>query len=81
MEKKIDVAQILAFHRFLKEDEREVSTIEKYLRDVRVFSEWLENRPVSKEVVSRWKEHLFFSGMGGLSGEIPQDPTQDVPQH
>ena len=58
MEKKIDVAQILAFHRFLKEDEREVSTIEKYLRDVRVFSEWLENRPVSKEVVSRWKEHL-----------------------
>ena len=62
MEKRIDAAQILAFYQFLKEDEREASTIEKYLRDVKFFAEWLGNQPVSKEVVFRWKEHLQKAG-------------------
>lgn len=62
MEKKIYAAQILAFRQFLREDERETSTIEKYLRDVRFFAEWLGEQPVSKEVVSRWKEHLQKTG-------------------
>ena len=62
MGKKIDAKQILAFHQFLREDEREVSTIEKYLRDVRFFAEWLGDQPVSKEAVSRWKEHLQKTG-------------------
>ena len=39
MEKKIDTTQILAFHQFLREDEREQSTIQKYLRDVKIFCE------------------------------------------
>ena len=45
MEKRIDAAQILAFYQFLKEDEREASTIEKYLRDVKfLLSGWETSR-------------------------------------
>ena len=62
MEKKINAAQILAFHHFLKEDEREPATIEKYLRDVRAFANWAGNRPVTKELAARWKEHLQKTG-------------------
>ena len=58
MEKKINAAQILAFRHFLKEDEREPSTIQKYLRDVRAFADWLGGQTVTKELVTCWKEHL-----------------------
>ena len=62
MEKKINAAQILAFRHFLKEDEREPATIEKYLRDVRAFADWINDRPVTKELAARWKEHLQKTG-------------------
>lgn len=58
MGKKINAAQILAFHQFLREDEREPATIQKYLRDVRAFADWLGGQTVTKEQVTRWKEHL-----------------------
>jgi len=50
------------FYQYLKEDEREPTTIEKYLRDVQMFADWLEEQPVCKEAVSRWKEHLQKTG-------------------
>ena len=50
------------FFRYLREDERESSTIEKYLRDVQTFAAWLDGQPVCKEQVTRWKEHLQKSG-------------------
>ena len=62
MERRISTAQILAFHQFLREDEREPATIQKYLRDVRAFAEWLDGQPVTKEQVTHWKEHLQKSG-------------------
>jgi len=46
----------------LKEDEREPTTIEKYLRDVQAFINWLGEQPVCKEEVSQWKEHLRKTG-------------------
>ena len=58
MEKKIDTTQILAFHQFLREDEREQSTVQKYLRDVQIFADWIGGQTVTKELVTRWKEHL-----------------------
>jgi len=46
------------FYQYLKEDEREPATIEKYLRDVHTSVDWLGEQPVCKETVSWWKEHL-----------------------
>lgn len=46
------------FERFLKNEEREKATIEKYLREVRAFGRWLCGRTLEKEAVIEWKEHL-----------------------
>lgn len=62
MERKITPASLAAFRCFLCEDEREPSTIQKYLREVEAFAKWTEDQPVTKELVSRWKEHLQKSG-------------------
>ena len=62
MEKRIESNQFGKFCIWLREEERENSTIEKYLRDVRTFAEWAGNQPVTKEVAARWKEHLQKMG-------------------
>ena len=59
MEKHIDQAQLTAFERHLRLEEREPGTIEKYLRDVRAFAAWLDERPLNKEAVVAWKENLL----------------------
>ena len=59
MDKHIDQAQLTAFERHLRLEERESSTIEKYLRDVRAFVAWLEEKPLDKETAVAWKEHLL----------------------
>lgn len=50
--------QIRAFERSLREEERESGTIEKYLRTVRAFSDWLGDRPATKEAMAGWKGYL-----------------------
>jgi site-specific recombinase XerD len=55
---KINEAQIRAFATYLKSDEKESGTIEKYCRDVKNFMVWLDGRAVTKELVIAWKEHL-----------------------
>lgn len=60
--KKITVKQISAFAHSLREEEREVGTIEKYLRDIEMFAAWLKGRDVSKELATGWKEHLRSRG-------------------
>ncbi len=47
MKRRIDTWQISAFHQHLKEEERESSTIQKYLREVRGFADWAEEQPVT----------------------------------
>ena len=59
----LTAAQIARYARALRTEERAPATIEKYLRDVRSFAAWLEGRPVSKELVARWKEGLLGSGL------------------
>lgn len=59
----LTAAQIARYARALRTEERAPATIEKYLRDVRSFSAWLEGRPVSKELAARWKEGLLGSGL------------------
>lgn len=53
---------IQEFKDYLTTDERSAGTIEKYLRDVRNFAAWLEQRPLSKEQVAGWKSHLQEAG-------------------
>ena len=54
--------QIILFEDCLRMQERELSTIEKYLRDVRFFMHWATGYRVTKDVVSSWKEQLHKSG-------------------
>ena len=37
-------------------------TIEKYLRDLRALSLWLEERRLTKELAAEWKAHLLSAG-------------------
>lgn len=62
MERKLTPTQISSFYQYLKEDEREPSTIQKYLQDVRSFAAWLGDQSVTKDTVTRWKEHLQKTG-------------------
>ena len=58
MSREITAAQIAAFRQHLLEDEREPTTIRKYLRNISEFAAWLAGNPVSKERVIQWKDHL-----------------------
>jgi len=55
--------QIKGYERFLRSEERSGGTINKYLRDVGAFYEWLEGRSVTREVVNEWKEKLLDQGL------------------
>ncbi len=58
MKHHIKTAQIDRYARYLRQEERSQGTIDKYLRDIRIFSAWLEDRDVTKETVAQWKEYL-----------------------
>lgn len=58
MEHILNQAQITEFIRWMGTEEKAASTREKYLHDIQRFSAWLEGRPVTKETVTGWKEHL-----------------------
>lgn len=51
-----------AFAAQLREDERSQGTINKYLRDVRKFLEWLGGKALEKVQVSAWREQLITDG-------------------
>ena len=60
MEKRIITKEhIVSFGQFLQEDERSAATVEKYLREVRLFAAFLEDREVSKTSVAQWKANLL----------------------
>ena len=54
--------QIVSFRRHLTQEEREQSTIEKYVRDVKLFEAWLSGRRVTAEIVTDWKDYLRTKG-------------------
>ena len=49
-------AQLAAYAVYLREEEHSRGTIEKYLRDVRTFAQWLSVRELTKETAVEWKE-------------------------
>ena len=58
----IQFCQIDAFGRYLQQEERSASTIEKYLRDIRAFVVRLDGKVLTKESVCAWKEELLAQG-------------------
>lgn len=59
----LTASRIAAFGQHLRREERAAATIEKYLRDVREFSAWLDGRPVTKETALDWKRRLLTEGL------------------
>ena len=57
-------ADLAAFARFLRGEERSAGTIENYLRHVRRFAAWLDGAPASREAAVRWRESLAAAGYG-----------------
>ena len=50
--------QLISFKCQLKSEEREQSTIEKYMREVSLFRTWLAGRSVTAETIANWKNYL-----------------------
>ncbi|MBR3894202.1 MAG: tyrosine-type recombinase/integrase [Clostridia bacterium] len=49
---------ILGFKRYLIDEEKSTATVEKYLRDVAMFCEWLGDRALAKSAVLQYKTEL-----------------------
>lgn len=63
MEKcQLTVEQIASYGQFLYREERSSGTIEKYLRDINTFVQWLGDRDVTKELTASWKSCLLEQG-------------------
>lgn len=60
--REITAESLTGLRRYLQKEERERGTIEKYLRDVQDFKDWLAGGTVSKEAVIGWKEALRGRG-------------------
>ncbi len=59
MKRKIITAKTIAeFKEHLILEERSTATIEKYIRDVKAFSAYMQNAAVTKETVITYKKHL-----------------------
>ncbi len=57
-ERVITNKTIKDFKLYLYDEERSDNTIEKYMRDVRFFCEWLKGRSIDKAVVIEYKKEL-----------------------
>lgn len=51
--------QIVAFATYLKNDEKSKNTIEKYIRDVKLFAAYTEGMEITKESVIAYKNKLI----------------------
>ena len=59
MLKIITNEQLQEFKEYLKNEEKESSTIAKYLHDVQVFVGWLGEKEITKENLTDYKEYLI----------------------
>jgi len=59
MDKLITQKSLQAYGAYLRREEKSGATREKYLHDVGSFARWLEGRPVTREAVAGWKDHLL----------------------
>ena len=59
MNQKQCTDQIKEFKSFLVKEEKSKATIEKYLRDIKYFFEYLSDRTICKENTVAYKEYLL----------------------
>jgi len=62
IERKLTAERLAAYGQCLRREERAPGTVEKYLRDVRAFAAWTENRPITQELAAEWKGRLLATG-------------------
>ncbi len=62
MEKIITEEIIKKFQEHLKSEEKSKNTIDKYLRDVKEFTILQNGKPITKEAVINYKQHLIDNG-------------------
>ena len=53
------LSKVNEFKFFLTEEEKSEATIEKYIRDVRFFGEFISNREITKQEVMEYKKRLI----------------------
>lgn len=58
----LEQEQIMAYGKYLRENERSLGTVEKYLRDANELAEWLGGCPITKEAMINWKSSLQEKG-------------------
>lgn len=58
----LTMKEFALFQQHLAGEEREQSTIEKYVREVRLFLSWLSDQPITSESITNWKNHLRTEG-------------------
>ncbi|MGM9890407.1 MAG: tyrosine-type recombinase/integrase [Floccifex porci] len=58
----IEEKNIIEFNNYLIEDEKSKATIEKYIRDIKTFYKFIQNQPVTKEIVMSYKKYLRDQG-------------------
>lgn len=56
--KRIENAQLHGFEMFLREEERSDATIEKYMRDINGFDDFIGDRELCKQSVMEYKQRL-----------------------
>ena len=59
----ITAEMIKSFTNTLIDEEREQSTTEKYLRDIRAFDQWLGDESITRESCLKYKEKLMSRGL------------------
>lgn len=59
MERVLNNKIVMEFQIYLKEEEKSKSTIEKYIRDVRVFLAFAKGEPITKERVLSFKQKII----------------------
>ena len=57
--KKITKKLIDKFKLYLVAEEKSVATLDKYIRDITMFMNWLSNRAIDKSVVLEYKQMLI----------------------
>ena len=63
MQVTVNMAKTLVeFEQYLRENERSIHTIDKYMRDVRSFLSWKGEEELSRALMARWKQSLVEKG-------------------
>jgi integrase/recombinase XerD len=58
-EQALTQEQVAAYVHWLQQEERAAATVEKYLRDVQAFANWIRGGTITREAVAGWKQHLL----------------------